>query len=36
MRNPEVILNNLAKKTKQKDYKFERIYRNLYTSVAQI
>ncbi|WP_137665515.1 reverse transcriptase domain-containing protein [Enterococcus hulanensis] len=30
MRNPEVILNNLAKKTKQKDYKFERIYRNLY------
>lgn len=30
MRNPEIILNTLAKKTKQQNYKFERIYRNLY------
>lgn len=30
MRNPEIILNTLATKTKQQGYKFERIYRNLY------
>lgn len=30
MRNPEIILNNLAKCAEKFDYKFERIYRNLY------
>ena len=30
MRSPEVILKNLELKTKNKEYRFERLYRNLY------
>ena len=30
MRNPETILNNLVKSTDKKDYKFQRLYRNLF------
>ena len=30
MRSPEVILKNLESKTKDKSYRFERLYRNLY------
>ena len=30
MRSPEVILKNLGEKAKDKSYKFERLYRNLY------
>jgi group II intron reverse transcriptase/maturase len=30
MRSPEVILKNLELKTKEKTYRFERLYRNLY------
>ncbi|MGG3197733.1 reverse transcriptase domain-containing protein [Priestia aryabhattai] len=30
MRNPNVILDNLARKAKDKSYTFERLYRNLY------
>lgn len=30
MRSPEVILKNLESKTKNKSYRFERLYRNLY------
>ncbi|MCC3688890.1 group II intron reverse transcriptase/maturase [Bacillus cereus] len=30
MRNPEAILNNLSQKAKDKEYKFKRLYRNLY------
>lgn len=30
MRNPMIVLNNLTSKSKNKNYKFERIYRNLY------
>lgn len=30
MRSPEVILKNLEEKTKNKSYRFERLYRNLY------
>ncbi|MBM7556442.1 reverse transcriptase domain-containing protein [Halanaerobacter jeridensis] len=30
MRNPKVVLYNLAKQAKKEDYKFRRIYRNLY------
>jgi len=30
MRNPKVILNNLTSKTNNKDYMFQRLYRNLY------
>ncbi|MCA1064618.1 reverse transcriptase domain-containing protein (plasmid) [Rossellomorea sp. AcN35-11] len=30
MRDPNVVLGNLAKMSAQKDYKFDRLYRNLY------
>ncbi|PGA50817.1 group II intron reverse transcriptase/maturase, partial [Bacillus pseudomycoides] len=30
LRNPNVILDNLARKAKDQDYTFERVYRNLY------
>lgn len=30
MRNPETILNHLVKNTSKKDYKFQRLYRNLF------
>ena len=30
MRNPEVILNTLCSHSKDKDYKYERIYRILF------
>lgn len=30
MRNPETVLNNLVKSTIKRDYKFERLYRNLF------
>ncbi len=30
MRNPEIILNDLAKSAENSEYKFERLYRNLY------
>ncbi|UII58348.1 group II intron reverse transcriptase/maturase (plasmid) [Cytobacillus spongiae] len=30
MRSPKVVLDNLAKQTTRKDYKFQRLYRNLY------
>lgn len=30
MRNPEIILNHLVKNTSKKDYKFQRLYRNLF------
>lgn len=30
MRSPEIILKNLESKTKDKSYRFERLYRNLY------
>lgn len=30
MRNPETILNNLVKSADKKDYKFQRLYRNLF------
>ncbi|MFD5854325.1 reverse transcriptase domain-containing protein [Cytobacillus pseudoceanisediminis] len=30
MRSPKVVLDNLAKQTIRKDYKFQRLYRNLY------
>ena len=30
MRNPILVLENLAKKSKQEDYTYERLYRNLY------
>ncbi|KAA9011043.1 reverse transcriptase/maturase family protein [Niallia endozanthoxylica] len=30
MRNPNVVLDNLAKMSSKKDYQFERLYRNLY------
>lgn len=30
MRSPNIVLDNLAKQSKREDYKFERIYRNLY------
>lgn len=30
MRNPIIVLDNLAKKTKENNYKFQRLYRNLY------
>lgn len=30
MRNPKLVLDNLTSKAKDKDYKFQRLYRNLY------
>src|SRR5690625_173443 len=30
MRNPETILKHLVKNTSKKDYKFQRLYRNLF------
>src|SRR5690625_7169448 len=30
MRNPETVLNNLVKSTIKRDYRFERLYRNLF------
>ncbi|WP_025692730.1 reverse transcriptase/maturase family protein [Paenibacillus zanthoxyli] len=30
MRNPKVVLDNLASKAKEKGYKYQRLYRNLY------
>lgn len=30
MRNPQIILNNLSKETTKPNYKFKRLYRNLY------
>lgn len=30
MRSPEIVLKNLEEKTKDKSYRFERLYRNLY------
>ena len=30
MQKPEIVLNNLHKQSKNKDYKFRRLYRNLY------
>ncbi|ASZ65918.1 reverse transcriptase/maturase family protein [Bacillus cereus] len=30
MRNPTIVLNNLADKAKNKNYQFQRLYRNLY------
>ncbi|MCS5149323.1 group II intron reverse transcriptase/maturase, partial [Staphylococcus aureus] len=30
MRNPDVVLNNLVSKSKEENYVFDRLYRNLY------
>ncbi|EBD8094953.1 maturase, partial [Salmonella enterica] len=30
MRSPETVLDNLAKQALRPDYKFQRLYRNLY------
>lgn len=30
MRNPDVVLNNLASKSSNKEYKYDRVYRNFY------
>ena len=35
MRSPEVILKNLELKTKNKEYRFERLYRNLYRATVK-
>jgi hypothetical protein len=32
MRSPQIVLENLQRQSKKQDYRFERLYRNLYNS----